>query len=415
MKRLALAIAFVNGSLLPVATLADEMDDRIDRLEQEIQQLKNQQASTQPAQGSAAASASGASISLGGYVKFDGQVSDYSDGSGATASIGEDFLVPSTIPTDGGSGDMNTHFNAKESRLWLKAQTPTSVGAITGYLEMDFEGSSQGDERITNSYSPRLRHAYVSWENWLFGQTWSTFFNVSALPDLLDFVGPVGTIFVRQAQVRYTLGGLQFALENPSSTLYDGTENPYDNNQIPDMIARYNFGDERANLSASLMVRELAYEDTVANISRSDSEYGYALSIAGRVAVGDGGDDLRFMVNQGNALGRYMGLNAFRAGAISPINGDIDLADQWGAFAAYRHLWDEQWRSSFSLSAAGSDNPSSAGGTAPEAYQTMHANLIYSPTRELEMGGELIYGNKELDNGQDGDVTRLQFSAKYTF
>lgn len=407
MKLHTLAAAVLATSLTPTLTQADEVNDRIDRLEKEIKALKSQ--STNNATPPASAG-SGTTLSYGGYIKFDGQVSDYSDGYGATAGIGEDFLVPSTIPVGGPGGNVHTHFNAKESRLWFKSKTETSAGVINGHIEIDFEGGGDGNERVSNSYAPRIRHAYFSWDKWLFGQTWSTFFNVSSLPDLLDFVGPVGTIFIRQAQVRYTAGAFQFALENPSSTLYNGTENPYDDNQIPDLIARYNMGDASTNFSIAAMIRELAYDTPTGD----DSDYGYAISLAGKIAIGDSGDDLRVMVNQGNALGRYMGLNAFRAGVIT-ANGSVDLIDEWGMFIAYRHLWNEQWRSSLSLSAAGADNPADAGATAAKQYQTLHANLVYKPVAALDLGGELIYGDKELENGDSGSVTRLQFSAKYTF
>ncbi len=60
--------------------------------------------------------------------------------------------------------------------------------------------SGQGDERVSNSYAPRVRHAFFTYNNWLFGQTWMTFFNVGALPENLDFVGPAeSTVFGRQA------------------------------------------------------------------------------------------------------------------------------------------------------------------------------------------------------------------------
>ena len=84
----------------------------------------------------------------------------------------------------------------------------------------------RADERISNSWSSRLRHAFVKWDysensSIMAGQSWSTFFNVGALPDVLDFVGPAGTIFVRQPQVRWTMGGLQLAVENPATRLND--------------------------------------------------------------------------------------------------------------------------------------------------------------------------------------------------
>ena len=62
---------------------------------------------------------------------------------------GEDFLIPATIPTGGEAGDPKTHFSAKESRLWIKGQTQTDAGLVKGHLEMDFQLSGQGNERVS--------------------------------------------------------------------------------------------------------------------------------------------------------------------------------------------------------------------------------------------------------------------------
>ncbi|MBT0177925.1 hypothetical protein G9O68_14755, partial [Listeria seeligeri] len=81
------------------------------------------------------------------------------------------------------------------------------------FFEMDFFGNSLGNQTATNTYGVTLRHAYMYWNNWLAGQTWSNFMDAAALPEAVDFVGPTdGVIFVRQAQVRYTQGGFSVAL-----------------------------------------------------------------------------------------------------------------------------------------------------------------------------------------------------------
>ncbi len=104
-------------------------------------------------------------------------------------------------------------------------------------IELDFLGSAQGNENVSNSYSPRLRHAFFTYKNLTVGQTWSTFMNVSALPETVDFVGVMdGTVFARQPQVRYTTGNLEVALENPASTV-GGTDT--NDNSMPDVVARY--------------------------------------------------------------------------------------------------------------------------------------------------------------------------------
>jgi hypothetical protein len=131
-----------------------------------------------------------------------------------------------------------------------------------------------------------------------------------------------------------------------------------------------------------------------------------------------GKDDIRFMANYGDALGRYMGLQAFEDGYIDDT-GSIQTVDQFGGFIAYRHFWGEKWRSTFSASYAEADNPDVsdylfANGLS-KSYQTYHANLNWLPAPKLSIGGELIYATKELEDGRDGDLSRVQFAVKYAF
>jgi len=65
-------------------------------------------------------------IKVGGYVKMDVILSDYSNA--PTRGVGEDFFIPETIATAGESGDPRLNFHAKETRYWLKSFTPTSTG-----------------------------------------------------------------------------------------------------------------------------------------------------------------------------------------------------------------------------------------------------------------------------------------------
>ena len=47
------------------------------------------------------------------------------------------------------------------------------------------------------------------------------------------------------------------------------------------------------------------------------------------------------MFNYGDALGRYLGLNAFNDGYVD-ADGNIETFDQYGGFIAYRHFWSPQ-------------------------------------------------------------------------
>jgi hypothetical protein len=363
----------------------------------------------------------------GGYVQLDTLMSHYSEGKPA-ASLIEDFLVPSLIPVAPASGAsdsyQSTNMHAKSSRFWFGTETETGVGRIRSHIELDFLLGNQGDERVSNSFAARIRHAFVDWEyapgkSLMAGQNWSTFFDVGALPDLIDFVGPIGTEFGRQPQLRWTSGGLQLALENPSTRLNvpGGGTRLDDSERIPDFIARYNGRSGELRWSVAGIARQLDYEarDGAVEVS-SDSTLGYGARVTGKWLLG--ADDLRFTASYGNALGRYLGLNAFNDGYLG-ADGAIETIDQWGLAVAYRHVWSVAWRSTVSLSLSEASNPSQAefagAGALASAYRSAHANLWYAPAPGLQLGGELIYGYKELEDGRDGDLSRLQLAVKYAF
>lgn len=359
--------------------------------------------------------------SFGGFIKLDAMFSQHSDQQRA-GNVGDDFLVPSTIAVGDGSnkGDVIFDTNSKLSRLWFKTVTMTDVGEVKSYIEMDFNGGT--DERIVNQSSTGLRHAYFSWKNsedssLLAGQTWSTFFNVSALPESADFVGPTsGTVFIRQAQLRYTQalgnGRWMVAAENPSVGLYDAGSG-FDNNQvdssaIPDLIARYDGSASGLNYSAAAMVRQINYDDG----TNDDSKVGYGITASGKY-VFNNGDDFKFMVSQGQ-LGRYIALNAFRDGAVE-ANGDIELVTSMGGFVAYRHMWSEKLRSTLSYAYSQADNPNNLVADVTKSVSNTNVNLMYSPTKNLTFGGEYFMAQREVESGADGDLNRLQFTSKWVF
>ncbi|MDD1612171.1 MAG: DcaP family trimeric outer membrane transporter, partial [Methylococcaceae bacterium] len=172
------------------------------------------------------------SLAIGGFVKLDAIYNSQSTGDNGRTNQGDQWLVPGSIPVDDSHAEANQiTFHARSSRFWLKSFTPTRLGDLNTYLEMDFFAfQAPGDERVSNSYAPRMRHAYGQLGRFLAGQTWTTFMDARALPELNDFAGaPLGRIFVRQPQVRWTQPFMigthpvdwDVALESPESTLTD--------------------------------------------------------------------------------------------------------------------------------------------------------------------------------------------------
>ena len=356
------------------------------------------------------------SLKIGGYIKADYMFSDFSGGPVAGDSVGRDFYVPSTIPV-GEEGEAYTDFHAQETRIHLTSEHNLESGDyIKAYIEMDFLVGDNGNERISNSYQPRMRHAFVQWNNWLFGQTWNTIFNVGALPDLLDFVGPSeSTVFGRQVMIRYTNGPWQLSVENPETTITPfggGARIVSDDNTFPDLVARYNFSGDWGQWSIAGILRELAYEDDALGID--SREAGYGISVAGKFNVGER-DDLRWMVSGGKGLGRYVGLNIVN-GAVLDENNELEAIDTLSAFLAYRHFWTDRFRSSVALGWFTADNPTELTGlNVTKESQSLHANFIWTPLPKLDLGVEYIFANREIESGADGDLSRLQFSAKYAY
>ena len=356
-------------------------------------------------------------ISYAGYVKLDAITQRTSGGQVGTGSIVRDFLIPGAIPVGGEASGWDTDFSARQSRFIFK--TSSDVGAehtLNSQIELDFMVTPDGDERISNSYQPRLRQAFITYDNWLFGQTWSTFQNVGALPDSLDFIGTTpGTVFSRQPMIRYTKGGLMLAVEQPETTVTSPTGGRVlaGDDTLPDVVARYNFGGEWGSLSAAGILRNLRISDDDFGTGE-DSALGYGLSLAGKIALGDQ-DDLRFMGTIGEGLGRYIGLNIVNDAALD-ADGNLDPILTYSGFAAYRHIWSDKLRSSVAGSYFKADNPVvlTTGSVTDESWNLL-ANIIYSPVRPIDIGLEYMYAERTLENGQSGNLQKVQVSTKYSF
>jgi hypothetical protein len=353
---------------------------------------------------------------FGGYIKADLIYSDFGGDSVSGSSAGRDFYFPSTIPV-GDAGESYVDLHAKESRINFKSTHDLDNGTkMTTFVEVDFLLSGQGDERVSNSFAPRLRHAFFTYNKWLFGQTWMTFFNVGALPENLDFIGPAeSTIFGRQTMIRYTSGPWQFAIENPETTItaYGGGERIVaDDNLVPDLVGRFNLDRDWGNFTVAAILRELSYENASTGID--DSETGYGISLSGKFEIGER-DDFRWMASTGNGLGRYIGLNTANA-AVLDEDGNLHAIYSTGMFGSYRHFWNEKWRSNLTLGYLTVDNDVELTGTGVTSEaKSVHLNLIYSPQPRMDFGIEFLYADREEESGADGDLTRVQFSAKYAY
>jgi uncharacterized protein YndB with AHSA1/START domain len=437
LRRTALVLAICAGLGLAPAAPAQtnreaELEARIAELERLVGQLLRQQteaapapaavssptvpAGQQPVQATSVVPGAnpGTRFGFGGFIKANTTYSDYSDGNPAPGSVGRDFYLPGAIPV-GGVGEAAVYdAQAKQSRFWFTTDAVLDNGSKLGTrFEFDFAVPVGGDERNTNTYNPVIRRAYVSYDNWLFGQEWSNFMELGALPETTDFIGATeGTVFVRQPQIRYTQGALSFSLENPETTLLPfggGARIVTDDNTVPDLTLRYAHRAGANLFSVAGLLRQLRFERPGA----SSSATGYGISLSGKFGFGD--NDLRLMATAGSGIGRYVGLNFFEDGVLA-ASGDIEALDMVAAYAAWRQVWGGGWRSNFILGYSSVDNERALTGLSANAEaSSLRANLFWNPVPKLDLGVELSHARRELERGSSGSLSRIDFMAKYAF
>jgi hypothetical protein len=454
---LAAAVVGLPASAIAQTAKEQELEKRVAELEKMVQQLvaeKQAAPAAAPAPAGAPAKPAAPAIQAGsitpnaapnttfvltGFVKADALFTD-TDYADVPAGSGRDFYVPGATPVEGAGDaeDIDFHAHVKQSRVNFGTDTILDGGSkLSTRFEIDFFGSITGTERVSNTYAPVLRHAYVQWGNWLVGQTWSNFMDVATLPEAVDFIGATdGTTFVRQPQLRFTKGGFSLSLENPETSITTSYLNTAatrvrvlgnvtaDDSALPDITARYAYKGSWGHVALAGLLRELKYETpaVAANATNlipaiaavDESTWSGAVSLSGKFNIGK--DDIRWMLLGGN-LGRYVALNFANDASLDLTgSGELEAIDGYAGFIAYRHMWTPKLRSTFSYAMQEHDNDSSLDSTATnESSNSWTVNLFYSPLPKLDIGAEYRQAERELENDRDGDLKRLQFTTKYSF
>jgi hypothetical protein len=374
-----------------------------------------------------------------------------------------DSFVESSIP---GNHDSNSNTgpqvraHARQSRLTIETRTPTNYGQMGTYIQTDFFGTSPGSAGGNNTSNMRLRQAYGTLGNWLFGQTQTNFDDLQDYPELLDFFGPAGMIGgdngARQAQVRYTYTAekwrLAGALENPAGevglveensagmpvafipgspvSVGSGAPRTGGNNvvdRMPDITASVNYTDTWGHVAVAGVLRYFAVD----NGGSSSNSIGPTASQT-KDTIGGGGlvgatinwgqwvggyfakDQFAFNGYVGEGINRYIGAAGTQQGdAIIFVNpngtlGAFDTQLQYGGFAWVQHHWTDTLRTNAVFGIQHQDWKSNvpqddvAIGTQYEQVESVHVNLIWSPVKSVNLGLEYMWGYNQGRNLASG-------------
>lgn len=204
----------VSVTLLMSSAFAGQVNPEIEQLRQEIKELRamlqiNMEAQKSLAQRRVEQAApvvtqapppiqqtltkSGAEFNLYGYIRADASYQI----KGASSMYNNISGVPlENTPEESAQKDQ-LHSTVYVTRFGLNFKTPTAVGDVGGKLEMDFFGAATRDQF-------RIRHAYLTFDKWLIGQTWSTFIAPEYYPETIDAGTFVGSALLRSPLVRYS-------------------------------------------------------------------------------------------------------------------------------------------------------------------------------------------------------------------
>lgn len=362
-------------------------------------------------------------LKVGGYFKADFISSVYNNGEVIKSNALNSFHIPGLVPVGEIDKNSSSNFHVKESRINLNINSYVNNKAIRAFAEIDFMLSPSGNNIVSNSYSPRLRHFFIEYDYFLIGQTWSTFMIVT-LPDDLDFMGAAeGVVFNRQPQLRYsTKNGWQFSLENPSTTYLNQEGKKVTGNYefVPDAVVRKNFSGYWGSFSVSTIFRNLTFKEN----DTKQNHLGYGISTGGKLNIGEK-DKLSFSLSGGKGIGRYLAVN-FITGGVYGINNNpgnefetnpvtFETIPVINGYFSYQHHWNDKWKSNVNYSALYSDNPDNIADSANKSAWSASGNILYSPAKKLMIGMEYMHAYRQIQSGDEGSMDRIQLSAKYSF
>lgn len=349
---------------------------------------------------------SGVTLQFGGFAKVD-LLQDF-DPIGNDGQFKVNSIPVSTDPASDQGG--STNIQARQTRLSLDVRNETPAGLVRAYVEGDFFGSG-------NSF--RMRHGYGEWGGFLGGQTWTTFQDISARPFTIDYEGPDAEVFVRQAMLRYTgklSEGIEWAIavEDPDSDLSVSPGNSGGGrSNVPDVPARVTFTQPWGHVQVGGILRQLRYVSDDGSDKETATGWGVNLSSVANLGPRD---SIMGHVVAGSGIGRYIeSFGGTGSDALLTATGDLETLDAWGAVAGFTHHWSDHYNSTIAAGYAELDNETGQAGSAIKSATSVHFNLIYTPVSQVMFGGELMWGERENFNGDDGDAWRLQVSAQYKF
>ena len=419
-KGLAIAVTTL---MVGTAHAAKTEQQQIQELRQEVEALKSliqqqqqvqQQQQTQIAQVQQAKPAAPVSALSSLKSKSGADVSIYGSIRGDANYIidGADDDFNATQKTGANNVKDKLRATPKVTRFGLDFNTPMGDNKVGGKIEVDF---ASGDN--SKSENLRIRHAYLTLNNWLFGQTTSSFASVHA-PEMIDFNTNIGGsgASARVPQVRYSqklapATQLFVSAEEGNSKATKDGDLSY---RLPVLTAKVTqgFAEGKGLASARALVEH--YKSDAAN----DDKTGWGAALGANYQVAEPlkvSADVAYMKGNSNHL---YGSNS----AYSVVGNSIEQNEAVAVQVGATYNFSPKLRSTLAYGALFADDGTDFARVANkpdtkenEKVQQAWINFIYSPVKPVDLGIEYINGERKNFHGQKFSDDRVGFMARYSF
>ncbi|QPF39054.1 TMF family protein [Acinetobacter sp. TTH0-4] len=333
------------------------------------------------------------------------------------------YNLISAVPLEGteaerkNSDKFQSTLNA--TRFGLNFKTPISGDHnLGGKLEMDFFGGAGRD-------TFRIRHAYLTYDDWLVGQTWSNFNALEYFPETVDASLSVGGSLTRVPQIKYTVPvdqklNLAFSLEDSKAETVTtaGTQNfttdPDAKLKLPSATGRINYKfDNGSALSGRAFLTQKA-----TNHEGNDDFLAWGAALGGKYQVTDS-TLLRFDYN--HIKGDTKNVLWSNMAYVFDQNGKMRANEFDVLTLGITQKITPKLRSTLGMGymKAKDDNVFATlvkdVTTQNESLKEAWINMFYTPVKTLNFGVEYMYGERKTFNDLTGKDNRINFTAIYDF
>lgn len=357
-------------------------------LEQNLQAQRVAPAAAPAKKGVSFGSKSGADVAFYGFVRGDAVYGLQ----GNTNSVFNDIAGATN------ANDIKLNTTVATTRLGFDFKAPVEGHKVGGKVETDFVGNGY------NGTALRIRHAYLTYDNWLIGQTWSTFNDLNLLADINDFNLMAGQAAARLPMVRYEKQA------NRNTTYAVALERTSSDEKAPTLVGRVQqkFAADKAYVSARGFVGQSS------DASVSDKELAWGVGIGGAYQLSEAS---KVMVDYNHVKGNKQYVTG--ANTAHTVVGDQIAQNEFDSVVVgtvYQVTPKTVVNAGVSYVQAKDDNAfAKANQDANEKLKQTFVNVNYNPVKPVTVGVEYVYGERETFKGAKGTDERVGFMAKYAF